>query len=356
MVKAEEQLKDLTLAYNKLRAELGPSFKMANKRVKPLPEPPSYHPASSNPEANGTDTTGQSNGLLASERTALTRGSSFNTRKPFGGTLSKNHSPTHPPQNTYESRVVPESASLEPSAAATAAANGAVEQMTYRSGPLVDSPSFVPQHSPTSPGPQQSILHSRVYKDGGGTSSVNSTNSAGTGGSGTGAVSRNIPEHLEDYRTPRTAAGTGTPPSAREPLNSIASRSSATPSRIVTDHQLNGGPYSSQTLTAASGGSGSLVETPSVEIFKSFRVANDDPCHKVLPAALKKYRIQADWHQYALYIVYGDQERCIGLDEKPLALLKDLGREGKKPMFMQLRKLGPSSDTPGSSSMPGGVL
>ncbi|KAK1751912.1 hypothetical protein QBC47DRAFT_79518 [Echria macrotheca] len=75
----------------------------------------------------------------------------------------------------------------------------------------------------------------------------------------------------------------------------------------------------------------------SVEIFKSFRVSMDDPCYKVLPAALKKYQINAPWDQYALYIVFGDQERCLGLDEKPLILFKQLDREGKKPMFM-LRK------------------
>ncbi|CAG9949987.1 unnamed protein product [Clonostachys rosea f. rosea IK726] len=28
--------------------------------------------------------------------------------------------------------------------------------------------------------------------------------------------------------------------------------------------------------------------------------------------ALKKYQINAPWDQYALYIVYGDQERCLG--------------------------------------------
>ncbi|KAJ2899040.1 protein kinase regulator ste50 (SAM domain-containing protein) [Zalerion maritima] len=75
----------------------------------------------------------------------------------------------------------------------------------------------------------------------------------------------------------------------------------------------------------------------SVEIFKSFRVSMDDPCYKVLPAALKKYQINAPWDQYALYIVYGDQERCLRLDEKPLILFKQLDKEGKKPMFM-LRK------------------
>lgn len=100
----------------------------------------------------------------------------------------------------------------------------------------------------------------------------------------------------------------------------------------------------------------------------------DDPCHKVLPAALKKYNINADWRQYALYIVYGDQERCLALDEKPLILFKQLDREGRKPMFM-LRKSAPTDGStpsyPGSvgsapnsavfdgknkSTVPGGVL
>lgn len=63
----------------------------------------------------------------------------------------------------------------------------------------------------------------------------------------------------------------------------------------------------------------------------------EEPCHKVLPVALKKYRIADDWRQYSLYIVHGDQERCLGLEERPLILFKQLANEGKKPMFM-LRK------------------
>lgn len=94
-----------------------------------------------------------------------------------------------------------------------------------------------------------------------------------------------------------------------------------------------GNPLTTTTPNSTSGGS----SNPQVEIFKSFRVSIDDPCHKVLPVALKKYNITADWRQYALYIVHGDQERCLGLNEKPLILFKQLDREGRKPMFM-LRK------------------
>ena len=89
----------------------------------------------------------------------------------------------------------------------------------------------------------------------------------------------------------------------------------------------------------------------SVEIFKSFRVSMDDPCHKVLPAALKKYQINAPWDQYALYIVYGDQERCLGMDEKPLILFKQLDKEGKKPMFMLRKTTAASEGDPGSAGV-----
>lgn len=91
------------------------------------------------------------------------------------------------------------------------------------------------------------------------------------------------------------------------------------------------------------------------DIFKSFRVSMDDPCRKVLPAALKRYNIQADWRLYALYIVHGDQERCLGLEEKPLILFKQLDREGRKPMFM-LRRNALGGDPGGNIQVPGGVL
>jgi hypothetical protein len=37
---------------------------------------------------------------------------------------------------------------------------------------------------------------------------------------------------------------------------------------------------------------------------KSFRVTLEDPCWKVLPAALKKYRIDDDWKMYAMFICF----------------------------------------------------
>lgn len=91
----------------------------------------------------------------------------------------------------------------------------------------------------------------------------------------------------------------------------------------------------------------------------------EDPCYKVLPAALRKYKISGDWRQYALMVCYGDQERVLGLEEKPLIIFKELQDAGKRPVFM-LRQLDSSSSNPSSSSnknsrvvvgaTPGGVL
>lgn len=159
-------------------------------------------------------------------------------------------------------------------------------------------------------------------------------------------------------------------PSPTSPPNhmsgtTLASRSyrsdAPTPSSRSTFSEADHGSYGSRAEKAPSQPprrrETPVPDTPntsnaSVEIFKSFRVSMDDPCYKVLPAALRKYQINAPWDQYALYIVYGDQERCLGLDEKPLILFKQLDKEGKKPMFM-LRKTNNAQvdNEPGSAGL-----
>ncbi|WVQ97114.1 hypothetical protein IAU59_004224 [Kwoniella sp. CBS 9459] len=67
---------------------------------------------------------------------------------------------------------------------------------------------------------------------------------------------------------------------------------------------------------------------------KSFRVTLDDPCWKVLPAALKKYKINDDWKLYALFICFDNTERCLSYDEKPLLLFQKLKETGHRPVFM----------------------
>lgn len=72
---------------------------------------------------------------------------------------------------------------------------------------------------------------------------------------------------------------------------------------------------------------------------KSFKVSLEDPAWKVLPAALKKYKINNDdWQNYAMFICYGSAgnriERCLSYDEKPLLLFQKLKDAKKNPVFM----------------------
>ncbi|CAG8760490.1 10076_t:CDS:2, partial [Acaulospora morrowiae] len=86
-----------------------------------------------------------------------------------------------------------------------------------------------------------------------------------------------------------------------------------------------------------SGGTFKFNTNREAESYKSFRVSLDDPCYKVLPAALKKYRITDDWRQYALFICYGGPdhptERCLSYDEKPLLLFQKLKEANQNPVF-----------------------
>jgi hypothetical protein len=104
-----------------------------------------------------------------------------------------------------------------------------------------------------------------------------------------------------------------------------------------------GSSYSAQQAPATPSNSkraeerAAAASAAAMDAFKSFRVGLDDPCSKVLPAALKKYKINSDWREYSLFICYQDQERCLGLDEKPLLVFQELQRANKSPVFM-LRK------------------
>ncbi|KAG8733305.1 Adaptor for signal transduction [Ceratobasidium sp. 423] len=67
--------------------------------------------------------------------------------------------------------------------------------------------------------------------------------------------------------------------------------------------------------------------------FKSSKLTLDDPCWKVIPVALKKYKVNDDWQNYAMFICYESTERCISYDEKPLLLFRRLKETNKNPVF-----------------------
>ncbi|KAJ1026350.1 hypothetical protein NDA16_002437 [Ustilago loliicola] len=115
----------------------------------------------------------------------------------------------------------------------------------------------------------------------------------------------------------------------REKRKDISTASSSEPN-AKSVAAAAGASSSSAASASASANSSSSDSNP----YKSFRVTLDDPCYKVLPAALKKYKINDDWRKYALFICYGKTERCLSYDEKPLLLFQKLKENEQSPVFM----------------------
>ncbi|KAG6335065.1 hypothetical protein ID866_4025 [Astraeus odoratus] len=122
---------------------------------------------------------------------------------------------------------------------------------------------------------------------------------------------------------------------------SQANQVQATPStsqRIPTSSGSESPSVSSQQPSASSSKANSNRQETSDNL-KSFKVSLEDPTWKVLPAALKKYKINNDnWQNYAMFICYGSSgnriERCLSYDEKPLLLFQKLKDAKKNPVFM----------------------
>lgn len=318
---AESELRKITEEYRKLRDDLLPVFRMAKDQSQPLP----YHPPSASPSLhnNHEDVVSPMVSQVPPEKTSGGLSRKFSTKRLFLGSTPKNNSPTHMPQSIPEGKPMADASNLDPSAAAVAASSHLTASLNGGSQPAT-SPNQPNIPSPTSPNTypnQQPKLNPRTFG----------------GGVQTPSTARPYysEEQLPHASYPSSAASTLVD---RDPRNPTPTPATTARIRQPTRDALEEPPTSGNR------------EPPSVEIFKSFRVSMEDPCHRVLPAALKKYNINADWRQYALYIVYGDQERCLGLEEKPLILFKQLDREGRKPMFMLRRHAAPMEGHSGPSA------
>ncbi|KAF2233396.1 RA-domain-containing protein [Viridothelium virens] len=365
IIQAETELKMLKEDMNRvleenrrLREDFLPALRMYKDRSHPLPNPDGQNQdnMSSPPLSNQTD------------RGPSSLSRKFSTKKLFLGSAPKNPSPT-----IHEGRTLNDGSNLHPSAAAVAASN----DLTASFGGSQTSPNTLDQRSPTSPAySTQTATTARSFRgDKYGDDSYADRDRDRVNGNRSRS-NADEPPNSGNTITSSAASTTSTiiPPnsSTANTLASLADRSkdsssltSVAPSTSSSTTAIGAPPNS-----ATSNASGSSSNNPQVEIYKSFRVSVDDPCYKVLPVALKKYNITADWRQYALYIVHGDQERCLGLQEKPLILFKQLDREGRKPMFMLRRHASPQvghenyiggahrdgSQAGGSVSLPGGVL
>ena len=90
---------------------------------------------------------------------------------------------------------------------------------------------------------------------------------------------------------------------------------------------------------------------------KDFNISPDVPCYKILPQIARRHKVRGDWRGVGLVVCYDDQERMIGLEEKPLAIYKELQREGKNPIFMIREDNGLKTDSGFVvNGTPGGLL
>ncbi|QSZ37028.1 hypothetical protein DSL72_009120 [Monilinia vaccinii-corymbosi] len=309
---AEMELRRLTAEYTRLREDLLPVFRMA-KEGQPLP----YHPpGTTNQPSYSYDNNNIISPPAPTPSSSLSSGLSrkFSTKKLFLDSTPKNASPTFNLQSSQDRSTIEQA--LDPANAAERAVLSSSHLNAMNTGSQSLSPG---QPSPNQPSPTSPPSHHS---------------------SGSTLASRS-------YRSDQQATpGQPTPGRSNFPQNDNDPYPSSTYSRDSTKPAPSRRAQTPALEQPSSGGGGA-----SVEIFKSFRVSMEDPCYKVLPAALKKYNINAPWEHYALYIVYGDKERCLGMEEKPLILFKQLDKEGKKPMFM-LRKIS-SNIEPGIQDFPG---
>lgn len=276
---AEREMQRITEEYRKLREELLPVFRRIKDSEQPLPYPSGQSASAYNQGYNydGPSTVSPPAQTPSLSQSGLQR--KFSTKQLYLGSTPKNVSPT------YHQPSIPERSILENTLDPSSAAERAYTSSAYMPGTA----------SPTSPHTNGNLtgstLASRSYRSDANTPS-----------------SRTFPQNDDPYSAYKPG---------RDSMLGSSSRRTATASPLPL------GPV--------------IGQNGSVEVHKSFRVSMEDPCYKVLPAALKKYNIDAPADQYALYIVHGNEERCLQRDEKPLILFKQLDKEGKRPMFM-LRK------------------
>jgi hypothetical protein len=126
---------------------------------------------------------------------------------------------------------------------------------------------------------------------------------------------------------------TSLPPPPRSGI-SYQSLSAVSSPGLLSPESSNGFSAASTPATTPATSPPTTPELPSESIFKSFRVSSNSTTTEVLPSALRKYNIKARWQDYQLWIVHGDQERCLGPDERPLSIFRELDKTGQKPMFM----------------------
>ena len=250
MTIAEMDLRRITAEYTRLREDLLPVFRTF-KEGQPLPYP-SQEPTNSNSYNDSstiisppapTPSSSQSGGGGLSRK--------YSTKKLFFEPPGpRNSSPTYPHAQQQDRSLMEQA--LDPQNAAERAVLSSTHLTAMNNGG--SQPSTSPGHpSPNQPSPTSppsltgSTLASRSYRS--------------------------------DFPTPARSTFQSNDNDSYQPSTYSRDSTKPAPSRRAQTPAPD--------TPAAGSNSGA-----SVEIFKSFRVSMEDPCYKVLPAALKKYNIK----------------------------------------------------------------
>lgn len=88
-----------------------------------------------------------------------------------------------------------------------------------------------------------------------------------------------------------------------------------------------------------------LGSSASNDTLKQLRAKTEDPCYKILQAAMRSHRLdRSEWRKYVLVICYGgDKERVLRYEEKPVVAFKELNELGLSPSIM-LRQVDENDD------------
>lgn len=132
------------------------------------------------------------------------------------------------------------------------------------------------------------------------------------------------------FSTSSNESGVSATPKPKDRSNMVEKPTITPTSTTTTTTPTSATP---STTTATTTTTTQAQDKGSSNPYKSFRVTLEDPCYKVLPAALKKYKIKEHYKNYVLFICYGKQERCLSYEEKPLLLFQKLKDAQQNPVF-----------------------
>ncbi|CCC68968.1 hypothetical protein NCAS_0B08840 [Naumovozyma castellii] len=136
-------------------------------------------------------------------------------------------------------------------------------------------------------------------------------------------------------QSPSMSAGDS---AATSPTYSVSTVQRSNSNRYISKPEM---VRSVSTSSSVNNMMGSVVSTPgtTAEPLKQLRASKEDSCERILKNAMKRHNLNdKDWKQYVLVICYGDQERILELNEKPVLIFKNLKQQGLHPAIMLRRR------------------